>query len=112
MPLAADYCRVLSHQALYNVPGKMGGWPTIMRSRSGELAVVFSGDRQQHVDPYGKTMLMRSRDEGKTWTEPVVINDTPLDDRDPGIIERCSSPGVPGIAHGRASVSSSRRYGR
>ena len=24
---------------------------------------------------------------------------------------RCSSPGVPGIAHGRASVSGSRRYG-
>ena len=24
---------------------------------------------------------------------------------------RCSSPGVPGIAHGRASVSGSRAYG-
>ena len=87
MPLAPDYGQVLSHQVLYNVPGKMGGWPTIMRSRSGELAVVFSGDRQQHVDPYGKTVLMRSGDEGESWTEPQVINDTPLDDRDPGIIE-------------------------
>ena len=25
---------------------------------------------------------------------------------------RCSSPGVPGTAHGRARVSASRRYGR
>ena len=25
---------------------------------------------------------------------------------------RCSRPGVPGIAHGRASVSGSRAYGR
>ena len=25
---------------------------------------------------------------------------------------RCISPGVPGIAHGRASVSGSRRYGQ
>ena len=25
---------------------------------------------------------------------------------------RCSSPGVPGIAHGRARVCSSRRYGQ
>ena len=25
---------------------------------------------------------------------------------------RCISPGVPGIAHGRASVSASRRYGQ
>jgi sialidase-1 len=34
----------------------------------------------------GKTQLIRSKDAGRTWSEPVTITDTPLDDRDAGII--------------------------
>jgi hypothetical protein len=30
--------------------------------------------------------LIRSPDDGQTWSEPVVINNTPLDDRDAGIL--------------------------
>lgn len=87
MPLAPTRCRVLSRQVLYDAPEKMGGWPTIMRTRNNELAVVFSGDRQQHIDPFGKTVMLRSQDDGASWSAPEVVNDTPLDDRDPGIIE-------------------------
>jgi len=67
-------------------PGRYIGWPTIARAAEGELLIVFSGDREAHVCPFGKTQLVRSRDGGKTWSEPVTVNDTPLDDRDAGIL--------------------------
>lgn len=72
--------------SLYDLPGKFGAWPSIARTDDGELLVVFSGDRKHHVDPYGKTLLVRSRDNGRSWTLPQIINDSSLDDRDPGIV--------------------------
>ena len=66
--------------------GRYIGWPTIARTADGELLVVFSGDRDAHVCPFGKTFLIRSRDDGESWSAPVVVNDTPLDDRDAGIL--------------------------
>ena len=62
------------------------GWPTVARDEQGTLYVVASGMRAAHVCPFGKTVLYISRDEGKTWTPPIVINDTNLDDRDAGIL--------------------------
>lgn len=62
------------------------GWPTIARRVDGELLVVFSGDREGHNGPYGKTQLVRSQDEGLTWSETETINNFPFDDRDAGII--------------------------
>ena len=66
--------------------GRYIGWPTIARTKEGELWVVFSGDRDAHVCPFGKTQLVRSSDGGKTWSGPVTLNHTPLDDRDAGIL--------------------------
>jgi sialidase-1 len=63
------------------------GWPTITRTNDNELLVVFSGDRDAHVCPWGKTQMIRSRNNGKTWSEPEIINNTPLDDRDAGILQ-------------------------
>lgn len=63
------------------------GWPTLAGTRSGELIVAVSGDRDAHVCPWGKTQVIRSRDQGKTWSSPEVITSTPLDDRDAGLIE-------------------------
>jgi hypothetical protein len=67
--------------------GRYIGWPTIAKTQSGELVAVFSGDRDAHVCPYGVTQLIRSTDNGKTWNEPVIVNNTPLDDRDAGILQ-------------------------
>ncbi len=60
-------------------------WPTVTRLPDGRLAAVSSGMRVQHVCPFGKVVMVTSDDEGKTWTSPSVIIDTPLDDRDAGI---------------------------
>lgn len=67
--------------------GRYLGWPTICRRANGELLVTFSGDRDEHVCPYGVTQIIRSDDDGRTWSAPRTITDTPLDDRDAGIIE-------------------------
>ncbi|NLF93167.1 MAG: exo-alpha-sialidase [Oligosphaeraceae bacterium] len=62
------------------------GWPSIARQDDGTLLVVASGLRAAHVCPWGKTVICRSRDNGVSWSYPQVINDTPMDDRDAGII--------------------------
>ncbi|MCX6899463.1 MAG: sialidase family protein [Verrucomicrobia bacterium] len=67
--------------------GRYIGWPTIVRTSKGELIVTFSGDRDAHVCPWGKTQIVRSADNGRTWSDVVTINNTPLDDRDTGIIK-------------------------
>lgn len=68
-------------------PDRYLGWGTLAKTREGELIVAFSGDRDAHVCPWGKTQLIRSSDQGKTWSAPVTITNTPLDDRDAGLIQ-------------------------
>lgn len=67
-------------------PGRYVGWPTIARAAGGELIIAFSGDREAHVCPFGKTQIVRSRDGGKTWSKAITINDCPIDDRDCGAL--------------------------
>lgn len=62
------------------------GWPSICRDDDGVLYAVDSGFRVAHICPFGKTAMYKSFDGGKTWSIPMVINDTWLDDRDAGII--------------------------
>ncbi len=78
---------VLSSATIWGPADIYIGWPTIAKTREGELLAVFSGDRDAHVCPWGKTQLVRSRDNGATWTAPETINNTPLDDRDAGILQ-------------------------
>ena len=63
------------------------GWPTLIRRRNGELLVVCSGGRDSHICPFGRVELIRSRDDGATWTYARTILDGPIDDRDAGIVE-------------------------
>lgn len=77
---------ILDRKALCKQPGRYIGWPSIAEAPNGDLLVVFSGDRTAHVSPDGKTQMIRSRDGGKTWSEPATINDLSIDDRDARII--------------------------
>jgi len=72
------------------------GWPTVARTDDGTLVVASSGLRSAHVCPWGKTVLNVSTDEGRTWCAPRVIHDSPIDDRDAGVV---------GLGGGRLLVS-------
>lgn len=62
------------------------GWGSVARIGEHTLAAACSGMRVRHVCPWGKTLLFFSYDDGKTWSEPTVVNDTVRDDRDAGIV--------------------------
>ena len=67
--------------------GRYIGWPTVCRLKNGDIIAVFSGDREAHVCPFGKVQMVRSKDGGETWSKPVTIASTVLDDRDAGIVQ-------------------------
>jgi len=61
-------------------------WPTATRLQNGKIAVIASGFRLKHVCPFGKTVISYSDDDGRTYTAPAPVFDTPLDDRDGGVM--------------------------
>ena len=77
---------IISTKVICKQAGRYIGWPTISATNEGDLLIVFSGDRDSHASYDGKTQMVRSNNGGKTWGKPITINDTPLDDRDAGII--------------------------
>lgn len=79
--------RILADHAVSRPSEGYCGWPTLARRSNGDLVAVYSGSRQQHVCPYGRVHFVCSSDEGKTWSDPVVVSSGPLDDRDAGIVE-------------------------
>jgi sialidase-1 len=84
---AGDAATIISNDTICQEAGRYIGWPTITQTRDGELLVVFSGDRDAHICPWGITQMVRSHDRGRTWSLPETINNSPLDDRDAGIIQ-------------------------
>ena len=74
-------------KVLCKEPGRYMGWPTVCLRKNGELLAVFSGDRDEHICPWGKVQMVRSADLGVTWSAPVTVCNSPLDNRDAGIIE-------------------------
>ena len=72
--------------SLPNEPRGYFGWPSIAKQEDGTICVVASGLRRGHVCPWGRTVICKSHDNGKTWTYPQVINNTPMDDRDAGVV--------------------------
>jgi sialidase-1 len=58
----------------------------VARMEDGTLVVASSGLRAEHVCPFGKTVLNVSTDEGRTWSDPEVIQNSPIDDRDAGAV--------------------------
>ena len=77
--------KILEHRTICKQPGRYIGWPTIDQGPDGTLYAVYSGDRDAHVCPFGKTLMVCSEDGGETWSDPVLITDSPLDDRDAGL---------------------------
>lgn len=62
-------------------------WPSVTVMEDGTLVAAASGFRHTHVCPWGRTVIFKSKDNGETWTAPITVNNTPMDDRDAGIIQ-------------------------
>lgn len=58
-------------------------WPSACVDENG-VVYAFASGRLCHIDPFGQTLMYKSYDNGETWSEPTVVNDTPMDDRDVG----------------------------
>ena len=57
------------------------GWPGITQTRDGAL-LVSGSEHLLHVDPFGRDLVVRSEDGGRTWSEPATVIDSITDDRD------------------------------
>jgi len=77
------------HGIIYRNPNSYfgySGWASCAVDADGTLYAVCSGMRAAHICPFGKTVMHKSTDCGETWSVPLIVNDTMLDDRDAGII--------------------------
>ncbi|MGA2621204.1 MAG: sialidase family protein [Thermoguttaceae bacterium] len=78
---------VIETKPISRQPTLYHGWPTVARRRNGQLLVAYSGGREGHVCPFGRVELIHSDDDGRTWSEPRVLADSPIDNRDAGVLE-------------------------
>ncbi len=71
--------------------GGYAAFPDVCRLRNGELFCVFYSGYGHVSTPSdkwpkgGRILAVRSTDNGKTWSKPVLAIDTDLDDRDPSV---------------------------
>lgn len=74
--------------------GDYQAFPDACRLQNGDIVVVFYGGDGHITYPNeqypkaGRICMVRSRDEGKTWSRPVTIFDDLHDNRDPHISQR------------------------
>ena len=85
--LCAQTAQVLETKTITPPEEPYAGWPTVARRANGVLWVSWSGGRDGHVCPMGQVRAMTSKDDGATWTYPRVLLDSPIDDRDSGVME-------------------------
>lgn len=73
--------------------GSYQAFPDVCRLQNGDLLCVFYGGYGHVSLPRdnwpqgGKVCYVRSSDEGRTWTQPRLLFDGPLDDRDPHVAQ-------------------------
>ena len=64
---------VIETKPICKQPGRYIGWPTIGRAPDDTLHAVFSGDRDGHICPFGKSQLVSSNDGGRTGESSIAI---------------------------------------
>ena len=79
MNLKINFSGMITNNPTYH------GWPTVALTADGTLLAVCSGNRENHVCPYGRVFFYRSTDGGRNWTGPEFLSQGPLDDRDAGL---------------------------
>ena len=61
-------------------------FPDAITLHDGTILVAYRAGRS-HTDSNGSIKVVRSTDQGRRWTEPKVVVDTPDDDRDPKLTQ-------------------------
>lgn len=61
-----------------------GYFPVALRLQDGRIGVVLRGGAG-HLGIKGRLDMVFSSDEGKTWSKPTLVIDSPLDDRNPAL---------------------------
>jgi len=84
---ASPSAKILEIKTISFQPELYHGWPTVTRRWNSELFLVYSGGREAHICPFGRVECMLSKDAGQTWGWPQVLLDSPMDDRDAGVVE-------------------------
>src|SRR6476619_2564603 len=76
-PIQAERTLVVSGQ---------GYFPVALRLKDQRIAVVLRGGGP-HLSINGRIDSLYSLDEGKTWSKPTAVIDSPVDDRNPAFGE-------------------------
>jgi hypothetical protein len=84
-----------------------GFFPVARTLQDGRIAVVLRGGAD-HVGIKGRLDIVFSADEGRTWSKPVVVNDSPADDRNPAFGQ--AKDGTLVVAFWRAAKDTYKDY--
>lgn len=84
--LAEDTAKIFTVKTINSDYGVYHGWPTVAKLTNNNIIVAYSS-RRAHIDPFGKLAAIYSKDGGSTWSNPETIYDSPLDERDAGVVE-------------------------
>jgi hypothetical protein len=84
-----------------------GFFPVARQLYDGRVAVVLRGGAV-HVGIKGRLDIVFSDDAGRTWSKPTVVNDSPVDDRNPAFGQ--AKDGTLVVAFWRAKKDSYKDY--
>jgi hypothetical protein len=84
-----------------------GFFPVARELHDGRIAVVLRGGAG-HVGIKGRLDIIFSTDQGRTWGQPVVVNDSPADDRNPAFGQ--AKDGTLVVAFWRAAKDTYKDY--
>jgi hypothetical protein len=66
--------------------GKRAFFGDMIKLHNGRLLVAYR-ESVAHINQDGRIMVVESADRGRTWSTPRVAIDTPIDDRDPKLMQ-------------------------
>lgn len=66
-------------------PKQMYAWPGITIAANGDI-IIAASERKFHCCPYGREVIIRSKDNGESWSLPQEVYNSELDDRDANLL--------------------------
>ena len=82
--IASSHPEVIQHLSIYEKRDAYSAWPAIGRAANGDILVLFTRT-EEHMSPNGEILMVRSKDNGESWSAPTILFDTIVDDRESGL---------------------------